>query len=109
VNKPDPSADALGSRLNGQSRVKFENDPTGREFDTVSDTYVAQAKPANFTLGKEFRKQAQATFKMAKTTGRIPYFQFDGAPRPGVVDAIRRYSQRFNMPAVIDTEPLVVG
>ncbi|MFF6999431.1 restriction endonuclease fold toxin, partial [Streptomyces sp. NPDC008313] len=108
VNKPDASADELAVRLRGESRVKFENDPEGREFDAVSDTYVAQAKPAGFRLGKKFRQQAQATFKMAKTTGRVPYFQFDGAPGAGVVDAIRRYSQRYNMPAVIDTEPIIV-
>ncbi|WP_329291440.1 restriction endonuclease fold toxin [Streptomyces pseudovenezuelae] len=108
VNKPDASADALAERLGGESRVKFGNDPEGREFDAVSDTYVAQAKPANFVLGKKFRKQAAATFQMAKTTGRVPYFQFDGPPGSGVVDAIRRYTQRYQMPAVIDTEPLIV-
>ncbi|GHB02946.1 hypothetical protein GCM10010330_66420 [Streptomyces tendae] len=108
VNKPDASADALAERLGGESRVKFKNDPEGREFDAVSPTYVAQAKPANFILGKKFRKQAAATFQMASTTGRVPYFQFDGAPGPGVVDAIRRYSQRYRMPAVIDTQPLIV-
>ncbi|MFG2970699.1 MULTISPECIES: restriction endonuclease fold toxin [unclassified Streptomyces] len=108
VNKPDASADALADRLGGESRVRFENDPAGREFDAVSDTYVAQAKPANFVLGKAFRKQAAATFQMAKDTGRVPYFQFDGPPGSGVTDAIRRYTQRYQMPAVIDTEPLVV-
>ncbi|WP_158717106.1 restriction endonuclease fold toxin [Streptomyces sp. NRRL F-6677] len=108
VNKPDASADALAERLGGESRVKFENDPEGREFDAVSDTYVAQAKPANFILGKKFRKQAAATFQMATATGRVPYFQFDGPPGAGVVGAIRRYTQRYQMPAVIDTEPLVV-
>ncbi|MDO0929696.1 restriction endonuclease fold toxin [Streptomyces sp. TG1A-8] len=108
VNKPDPSADALAERLNGESRVKFANDPEGREFDAVSDTYVAQAKPANFQLGKAFRRQDQATFKMAGTTGRVPYFQFDGSPGPGIVDAIKRYSQRYRMPAVIDTQPIVL-
>ncbi|GAA0452292.1 hypothetical protein GCM10010361_15490 [Streptomyces olivaceiscleroticus] len=60
-------------------------------------------------LGKAFRKQAQATFKMAKATERVPYFQFDGPPEGSVVDAIRRYSQRYKMPAVIDTEVLPVG
>ncbi|WP_330291181.1 restriction endonuclease fold toxin [Streptomyces sp. NBC_00576] len=108
VNKPDGSADALAERLGGESRVRFSNDPEGREFDAVSDTYVAQAKPENFILGKKFRKQAAATFQMAKTTGRVPYFQFDGPPGPGVVDAIRRYTQRYQMPAVIDTEPVIV-
>ncbi|MER6688484.1 restriction endonuclease fold toxin [Streptomyces minutiscleroticus] len=44
VKKPDPSADALAQRLGGASRVKFGNDPAGREFGAVSDTYVAQAK-----------------------------------------------------------------
>jgi hypothetical protein len=39
VNKPDPAADALAERLGGESRVKFENDPKGREIDAISDEY----------------------------------------------------------------------
>lgn len=53
--KPDASADALAERLGGESRVKFESDPEGREFD-----------------------------------------------------AVRRYTQRYSMPTVIDIEPLTV-
>ncbi|GAA2522666.1 restriction endonuclease fold toxin [Streptomyces longisporus] len=58
VLEPDASADALAQRLEGESRVKFENDPKGREFDALSDTYVAQAKPTNLVLGKIIAKHA---------------------------------------------------
>ncbi|MFJ2723072.1 restriction endonuclease fold toxin, partial [Streptomyces sp. NPDC087437] len=106
VNKPDASADALAERLGGESRVKFANDPAGREFDAVSDAYVAQAKPANFQLGRSFRNQAKATFEMSQKTERVPYFQFDGPPGPGVVEAIKRYSERYGINAVVDTQVL---
>jgi hypothetical protein len=43
VPNPDAAADELTKRLGGESRVKFENDPNGREFDAVSGTYIAQA------------------------------------------------------------------
>ena len=46
VNKPDAAADALAERLGGESRMKFDSDPIGREFDAISDEYVAQTKPA---------------------------------------------------------------
>ncbi|MCX8579481.1 hypothetical protein J3U35_08515 [Gilliamella sp. B2717] len=43
VNKPHVAADALAIRLNGVSRVRFVNDT--REFDVISDLYIAQTKP----------------------------------------------------------------
>jgi hypothetical protein len=108
VNKPDPAADALSQRIGGESRVRFENGPDN-EFDAVSDQYVAQAKPANFTLNKAFRDQAQTTFRAAVQSGRRPYFQFDGPPRPGVLEALARYAQRYGVEPVIDLTPLGGG
>ena len=70
VDSPDPAADKLAERLGGESRVKFENDPVGREFDAVSDRYIAQSKPANFVINKKFRQQAIATFEKAVQSGR---------------------------------------
>lgn len=86
VNKEDPAADALAKRIGGTSRVKFSNDPKGREFDVISDRYIAQTKPA---LGKnmspKLRRQFEQTFQAAKDTGRIPYFHFEGTPHPDVI------------------------
>lgn len=36
VNKPDAAADSLAERLGGESRMKFDSDPIGREFDAIS-------------------------------------------------------------------------
>lgn len=106
VNSKDPSAALLAERIGGTPMVKFAKDPKGREFDAVSDRYVAQSKPANFTLNKKFRVQAQATFEMAKQTGRQPYFHFDGPPGPGVLQTIRRYATRYGVEPIVDTIPL---
>ncbi|WP_411342693.1 restriction endonuclease fold toxin [Paenibacillus sp. WLX1005] len=57
VNKADPAADKLAERIGGESRVKFSNDPKGREFDAISDKFVAQSKPALNTLNKTVREQ----------------------------------------------------
>lgn len=35
------SPDALAVKIGGESRVKFANDPNGREFDVVSSEYIA--------------------------------------------------------------------
>lgn len=106
VNKPDPAADALAERLGGESRVKFENDPKGREIDTISDEYVAQSKPEGMQMGSALRNQAKATFEYAIQSGRTPYFHFDGEPGPGVIDKLKEYGRRYGIEPVIDTTPL---
>ena len=82
VSSPDPSADKLAQRIGGDSRVKFEFDPDGREFDAISSQYIAQAKPA---------------LSSAKANNKIPYFQFEGQPNQSVIDKILEYSKRYGI------------
>jgi hypothetical protein len=106
-NAYDPAAHALAERIAGQAQMEFTSGPAGnKEFDAVSDVYVAEAKPANQQLGSAWRNQAQLTFKQAIYSGRIPYFQFDGPPGPGVLDALSRYAARYGVEPVIDLNPL---
>ena len=108
VDNPDAAADALAERIGGQSRVKFSSDPIGREFDVISDDYVAQAKPDLKTYGKSWRKQTKATFEAAKETGKKAYFQFEGAPSDEILHRIAEYGKRYNVDYIIDTKPLGV-
>ncbi|MDL4820782.1 restriction endonuclease fold toxin [Actinomadura opuntiae] len=105
VSKPDPNADRLAERIGGESRVRFENDPAGREFDAVSNKYIAQDKPADFQVNKNFRNQAKATFEAAKGTGREVYYHFDGPPRPGVLEKLNEYATRYGVELTVDTNP----
>ena len=83
----DPQAHALAQRIGGRAQVEFANGAyDGREFDAVSDEYVAQSKPSDFTLGSRFRAQAKATFQAAVDSGRTPYFHFEGSPDPSVLE-----------------------
>lgn len=105
VSKPDPAADALAERIGGRSRIKFVDDPTGREYDVVSDDYIGQTKPGGLIVGKEWRDQAKGTFEAAIATGRRPYFHFDGPPSREVLRALERYRLRYGIDPVIDTVP----
>jgi hypothetical protein len=105
VNAKDQAAGVLAERIGGEASVRFGGGPAN-EFDAVSAEYVAQAKPANFTLNKAFRDQAKATFEVAAQSGRTPYFQFDGPPGPGVLHALDRYADRYGIEPVIDLTPL---
>ena len=107
VPKPDAHADALAIRINGRSRVSFSNDPIKREFDAISDEYIAQAKPASLTLGKSFRDQARITFEVAQATGRKVYYHFEGGtPSPAIVAKLKEYSRRYGIEVIIDSKPL---
>jgi Restriction endonuclease fold toxin 3 len=105
VKAKDRAADLLAERIDGEASVRFANGPAN-EFDALSDEYVAQAKPANFTLNKAFRDQAKTTFEVALQSGRTPYFQFDGPPGPGVLHALSRYAGRYGIEPVVDLTPL---
>jgi Restriction endonuclease fold toxin 3 len=105
VNAKDRAADLLADRIGGKASVRFANGPSN-EFDAVSHDYVAQAKPANFTLNQAFRDQAKVTFEVAVQSDRTPYFQFDGAPGPGVLRALSRYAERYGIEPVIDLTSL---
>jgi hypothetical protein len=105
VNAKDRAADLLAERIGGEASVRFANGPAN-EFDALSTEYVAQAKPANFTLNQAFRNQAKATFEVALQSGRTPYFQFDGPPGPAVLHALSRYADRYGIEPVIDLTPL---
>lgn len=105
VNAKDRAADLLAERIDGKASVRFANGPAN-EFDALSTEYVAQAKPANFTLNQAFRNQAKATFEVALQSGRTPYFQFDGPPGPGVLRTLSRYADRYGIEPVIDLTPL---
>jgi hypothetical protein len=102
----DPAASALAERLNGWPSVRFDWDATEREFDAVSDLFVAQSKPADFQIGSTFRNQAKATFEAALKTGRTPYFHFEGPPRPQVIEKLAEYESRYGIKSVVDTKPL---
>ena len=103
VNKPD-AADALAQRIGGESRVRFAND--GREFDCISDMYIAQTKPALQQLNKSVRDQMKATFEAAKDTNRSVYYHFEGQPSQSVINKLNEYSNRYGVKVVIDTKPL---
>lgn len=105
---PKSDADALAERIGGDSRVKFSNAPNGREFDVVSDKYIAQAKPDLKSYGKNWRKQTKATFEAAKATVRKAYFQFEGMPDDDILRKIAEYSARYGVEYVIDITPLGV-
>ena len=106
VNNPDPAADALAERIGGESRVKFASDPKGREFDVVSDEFIAQTKPDLSTYGQSWRNQTKATFEAAKETGRKVYFHFEGQPADAFLQKIAEYAERYGVEYIIDIIPL---
>ncbi|AFU02938.1 hypothetical protein AW168_33150 [Nocardia brasiliensis] len=85
--------------------MKFGNDPSGREFDVVSDEFIGQVKPGGQQLGSAFRNQGKESFEAARATGRKVYYHFDGEPGPGVIDKLYEYSARYGVDVVIDTTP----
>ncbi|MGW7238594.1 restriction endonuclease fold toxin [Streptomyces sp. NPDC054804] len=82
----DPNAQLLAQKLAGRAQVEFLN-LKDVEFDTVSDDYVASAKPGNFQIDRRFRKSAKRMYEVSAASGRTPYFQFDSEPSRDVMNA----------------------
>jgi hypothetical protein len=97
----DPASDALAKEIGGVASVRIDG-YGNREFDAVSDRYIAQTtdsesavnRPHNFlTISR--RAQIRETLKAAKETGRVALFQFtNGAPAQEVMDFITRNAER---------------
>ena len=105
-NTKDAAADELAKRIGGQSRSAFADDPIQREFDVISDQYIAQAKPPLKCVNKTVRTQMKATFEAAKKYERKIYYQFEGIPSQEVLDKLYEHSERYGVEVIIDTEPL---
>lgn len=103
--KEDAGADLLAEKLDGQSRMIFNNDPKGREFDVISDQYIGQTKTSMNSLSSQFREQAKATIEAAIETGRQAYFHFESAPADKVIRQLREYEKRYNVEIIIDISP----
>jgi hypothetical protein len=104
VNNPDPAANKLAARLNGQSTMKFASHD--REFDAISDLYIAQTKPGRVTNGSSLRNQFKGTFEAAIDNRKIPYFHFEGPPSENIIDILNAYSKRYGISYVLDKNPL---
>ncbi len=100
----DAAASALADRIGGNASVLLEGFGN-REFDAISEKYVAQTtratsaatKPKNF-LTMSRRKQIRETLRAAHATGRAALFEFTGgAPAREVIDFINRNSQRIGV------------
>ena len=107
----DEAAEALAQRLGGLSSRTIPGFGD-REFDVVSDDYVAQTtasrsaviKPNNF-LTSDRKAQIRATLRAAQQESRIAYFEFTaGRPHAEVVDCIDRNARRLGTNYVIVPE-----
>lgn len=94
----------MATKIKGKSRVKFANDPNGKEFDAISDKYIAETKPANYSFNKRGRVQAKRAFEAAKETGRDVYYHFDGSANPSTINKLKEYGKRYGVKVIIDTE-----
>ena len=104
-NTKDAAADELAKRIGGQSRSAFADDPIQREFDVISDQYIAQAKPPLKCVNKTVRTQMKATLKQQKIRKKS-LLSIEGIPSQEVLDKLYEYSERYGVEVIIDTEPL---
>ncbi|WP_020480089.1 RHS repeat domain-containing protein [Synechococcus sp. PCC 7336] len=110
TNMQDPDAQDLASSLGGQASVEIDGFGN-REFDAVSDQFIAQAfgpsepgatpsfqgNPSNF-LSKSRRTQIRTTLDAAASIERDAFFRFrGGTPDRSVLDFISRNAQRRNV------------
>lgn len=98
--KFDKGAQDLADEIGGVAQSRFRNN--SREFDAISDRFVAQHKPAlGNNIGQSFKKQARATFEAAKSTGRDVFYRFDSKPGSKVIEKLEQYSQEYGVEVII--------
>lgn len=104
----DAAAWELAERIGGQPSVRIRGHGD-REFDAVSDRYIAQttssttvtSNPRNF-LSRARREQIRHTLEVARQTGREALFEFTGgSPARDVLDFIVRNAERVGVGCAI--------
>jgi hypothetical protein len=105
----DPAAQELAPRIGGTASVQLSGFGN-REFDAVSDAFVAQTtgaasaalRPKNF-LSSSRRAQIRETLAAAHATGRQALFEFRGVvPDTEVTRFIERNARRIGVRARVD-------
>jgi hypothetical protein len=105
----DPAAQELSQRIGGTASVQLSGFGN-REFDAVSDAFVAQTtgaasaalRPKNF-LSSSRRAQIRGTLAAARATGRQALFEFRGVvPDVEVTRFIERNARRIGVHARVD-------
>ena len=101
VRANDADAEDLARDLGGDASVRFNDDPRLREFDAVTEDFVAQVT-RKATIDQQWRNQAKATFERALAEGKTPYFRFIGQPDPAMIRKLAEYAKRYGVEPVIE-------
>jgi RHS repeat-associated protein len=105
----DTASRLLAARIGGRAQAGFEQIrlPNGavREFDSISDAFVAQTKRSGQTWGSSLRRQVDATIEAASRSGRAAYFHFQRGASATTRRQIRERAAARNVEVVIDEVP----
>ena len=105
----DKMANKLADRINelpqhGFSKILNDGGAV-REFDAISDAFVASTKEAWNSSGAK-RNAIKAVFDAASKSDRRAYLHFQKPVPPAGVRKINEYSRRYGVEYVLDTAPL---
>ena len=110
---PDPNLskalkEKFGSRT--QTSKKFGTDPTGKEFDAITDQYFVEHKALTSTnpMSQAKRTQMKYHMKACKTAGKDNYLIFEGVQNDDWVNRAVQYANDFQVNTKIEVNGVLV-
>jgi hypothetical protein len=110
VPDPDPNAAELVNRFGGRSGVKFDTDPSGKEFDLVSETLIGEHKMLNSTspINSGDRYSYRIQMIAAKKHGKEAVWVFEGVQNDSHINKVIQYANEYQVNTVIELNGVVI-
>ena len=115
VELPDPYPNlskALKEKFgtNTQTSKKFDTDPTGKEFDTITDQYFVEHKALTSTnpMSQAKRTQMKYHMKASKTAGKDNYLILEGVQNDDWINRAVQYANDFQVNTKIEVNGVLV-
>ncbi len=115
VELPDPDPNlskALKEKFgtNTQTSKKFDTDPTGKEFDTITDQYFVEHKALTSTnpMSQAKRTQMKYHMKASKTAGKDNYLILEGVQNDDWINRAVQYANDFQVNTKIEVNGVLV-
>ena len=87
-----------------QTSKKFDSDPSGKEFDAITEDYIIEHKRLTSTnpMSQEKRSQMRHQMRSCKALGKTNYLIMEGVRNEDWIKRAIQYAHEYKVPTKIE-------